>query len=121
MMTIDYGFFWDIANYGNENWKGNFTSKEIAENAYDYFVIFISAKTSGVIQSTLSRLLSLLDMDGSTECKEWAYEIRDELGLQQVEYPESVFYKDGNIYVKDGYARYLDTLPKGSKVTVEIL
>ena len=34
MMTYDD--FYKIAEYGNENWKGNFTPREIACNAYDY-------------------------------------------------------------------------------------
>ena len=33
---MDYSDFYDIAEYGNENWKGNFTPREIACNAYDY-------------------------------------------------------------------------------------
>lgn len=35
---MEYGDFYDIAEYGNANWKGNFTPKEIACNAYDYLV-----------------------------------------------------------------------------------
>ena len=31
-----YEFFYDLAVYANENWKGNFTPKEIAVNAYLY-------------------------------------------------------------------------------------
>lgn len=27
---MEYGNFYDIAEYGNANWKGNFTPKEIA-------------------------------------------------------------------------------------------
>ena len=33
---MEYSDFYDIAEYGNENWKGCFTLKEIACNAYDY-------------------------------------------------------------------------------------
>ena len=120
-MTIDYGFFWDIANYGSANWRGKFKPKEIAENAYDYFIDFVHARTQGRISITLSRLLGLLDMDGSVECEDWAYEIRKELGLQQIERSQSVFYKDGHLYVKDGNAKYLDNLPKGTRITIEIM
>ena len=35
---MDYSDFYDIAEYGNENWKGSFTPREIACNAYDYKV-----------------------------------------------------------------------------------
>ena len=34
MMT--YNNFYTIAEYGNENWKGSFTPREIDCNAYDY-------------------------------------------------------------------------------------
>ena len=33
---MDYLDFYLIAEHGNENWKGNFTPREIACNAYDY-------------------------------------------------------------------------------------
>lgn len=33
---LDYGFWYDVAKYGNENWKGCFSEKEISENAYTY-------------------------------------------------------------------------------------
>ena len=35
---LEYADFYDIAEYGNENWKGSFTLREIACNAYDYKV-----------------------------------------------------------------------------------
>ena len=33
---MEYSDFYDIAEYGNENWKGCFTLKKIDCNAYDY-------------------------------------------------------------------------------------
>ena len=33
---LSYSDFYDIAETGNENWKGNFSPREIANNAYDY-------------------------------------------------------------------------------------
>ena len=35
---MTYEDFYDIAEYGNSNWKGSFTPREIACNAYDYKV-----------------------------------------------------------------------------------
>ena len=35
---MDYAYFYNIAEYGNEHWKGSFTPREIACNAYDYKV-----------------------------------------------------------------------------------
>ena len=35
-MMLEYTDFYDIAEYGNEHWKGSFTPREIACNAYEY-------------------------------------------------------------------------------------
>ena len=35
-MMLEYVDFYTIAEYGNENWKGSFTPREIANNAYNY-------------------------------------------------------------------------------------
>lgn len=82
---LDYGFFYDIAEYGNANWKGNFSPKEIACYAYDYLVEFEESKAKGGyhISSTIQELLRLLDEDGSEECCFWASEIRSELRLNK--------------------------------------
>lgn len=37
---LDYSFFYDLAKYCNDTWKGCFTEKEIAENAYEYLVSY---------------------------------------------------------------------------------
>lgn len=82
---LDYSFFYDIAEYGNANWKGNFSPKEIACYAYDYLVEFEESKAKGgyYISSTIQELLRLLDEDGSEECCFWASEIRSELRLNK--------------------------------------
>ena len=33
---LEYSDFYDIAIYENEHWNGSFTTKEIAENTYNY-------------------------------------------------------------------------------------
>lgn len=82
---LGYDFFYDIAEYGNENWKGNFSPKEIACYAYDYLIEFEESKAKGgyYISSTIQELLRLLDEDGSEECCFWANEIRSELRLNK--------------------------------------
>lgn len=35
-MYLGYLNFYDIAEYGNEHWKGNFSPRKIADNAYNY-------------------------------------------------------------------------------------
>ena len=83
-MTLTYEDFYDIAEYGNSNWKGCFTPREIACNAYNYLVDFEYSKAKGGhISSTIQELLRLLDEDGSVECCFWANTIRNELGLCQ--------------------------------------
>ena len=42
MMTYDN--FYTIAEYGNENWKGSFTPREVANNAYDYLCEYQASK-----------------------------------------------------------------------------
>ena len=84
---LDYSFFYDIAEYGNKNWKGKFTPKELACYAYDYLVEFEDSKEKGSyhISSTIQELLSLLDEDNAEETKNWANRIREELGLCQTQ------------------------------------
>lgn len=74
-----YGEFYDIATYGNENWKGSFTPKEIACNAYDYLCEFKYSKRDGKLNHTMRELLKLLKEDGSEECLEWARQIESEI------------------------------------------
>ena len=83
-MIIDYEFFYDISEYGNKNWNGSYTQKEVACNAYNYLVDFEYSKAKGGhISSTIQELLRLLDEDGSVECCFWSSKIRNELGLCQ--------------------------------------
>ena len=84
---LDYSFFYDIAEYGNENWKGDFSPKEIACYAYDYLVEFEESKAKGSyhVSSTIQELLRLLDEDNTEETKNWANRIREELGLCQTQ------------------------------------
>lgn len=82
---MDYSDFYDIAEYGDEHWRGKFTPKEIACNAYDYMCDFEWSKkafvTDGEIAVTIQELTKLLAQDGTEEAKHWLYQIADELGL----------------------------------------
>lgn len=84
---LDYSFFYDIATYGNANWKGGYTPKEVACNAYEYLADFEYSKAKGsyYISSTIQELLRLLDEDGSEQSIEWANAIREELRLCQTQ------------------------------------
>lgn len=63
MMTYDD--FYTIAEYGNENWKGSFTPREIANNAYDYLCEYQASKIKGKPTRTMTELCKLIceDMD----------------------------------------------------------
>lgn len=77
MMT--YSKFYDISEYGNENWKGSFTPREIACNAYDYLVEFQESKAKGKPTHTIIELAKLLLEDGSFESKCWLAMMKEEL------------------------------------------
>ena len=62
-----YDDFYAIAEYGNENWKGNFSPREIANNAYDYLCEYQASKIKGKPTRTMIELCKLIceDMDYS--------------------------------------------------------
>ena len=64
-MMLEYADFYDIAEHGNENWKGNFTPREIANNAYDYKAEYDYSIKQGKPTRTMIELCKLIceDMD----------------------------------------------------------
>ena len=62
---MDYNDFYTIAETGNENWKGSFTPKEIACNAYDYKVEYDYSINQDKPTRTMIELCKLIceDMD----------------------------------------------------------
>ena len=89
---MTYSDFYNIAEYGNENWKGCFSPKEIAENAYDYLCEFNTSKQNGEPTETIKELAKLLAEDGGEECHDWLYEMTKSLGLfdmNAVDYTET--------------------------------
>ena len=62
---ITYNDFYSIAEYGNENWKGSFTPREIANNAYDYLCEYQASRIKGKPTRTMIELCKLIceDMD----------------------------------------------------------
>lgn len=57
---MEYSDFYDLAVYANDTWKGNFSQKEIATNAYNYLVDFEYSKAKGTVVSTIQELIELL-------------------------------------------------------------
>ena len=60
---IEYNNFYAIAEYGNENWKGSFTPREIACNAYDYKVEYDYSIEQGKPTRTMIELCKLICED----------------------------------------------------------
>lgn len=76
---MEYANFYDIAEYGNANWKGNFSPREIAINAYDYLCEFEISKKYHLPTLVIQELLKLLKEDGSEETKNWYDQILNEI------------------------------------------
>lgn len=84
---LEYGDFYDISVYANENWKGSYTPKEVAQNAYDYYSDFQSAKRKGCLvkDNTIFQILMRLVEDGSEEALDWSNKILNEINDAKVE------------------------------------
>ena len=57
---MEFNDFYTIAEYGNENWKGSFTPREIACNAYDYKVEYDYSIKQGKPTCTMIELCKLI-------------------------------------------------------------
>ena len=84
---MEYSDFYDIAVYANDNWKGNFSQKETACNAFDYYMDFEYSKVKGVVTEIIQQLIELLlddwynDSNGNTEVEDWLWDLCNELKL----------------------------------------
>lgn len=85
---MEYNDFYLIAEYGNENWKGCFSPREIANNAYDYLCEFQVSKKNEEPTETIKELAKLLAEDGSDDCKCWLREIAEELNLIDMDWQD---------------------------------
>ena len=91
---MEYSDFYDIAMYGNANWKGAFTQKEIACNAYNYLMDFEYSKAKGTVVSIIQELIDLLlddwysteaNSDEDFELSNWLWDLFLELKLTKEE------------------------------------
>lgn len=87
---MEYADFYDIAEYGNEAWKGSFTPKEVAENAYNYLCEFEFSKEEKIPTHTIKELARLLAEDGSEICKDWLCQIAEGIGLIDMDYKDFI-------------------------------
>ena len=83
---LEYADFYDIAVYGNANWKGSFTQKEVACNANDYYEEFKYSKANGNLSETIKCLVENLEEDTRNadipEAEFWLDCIRNELNMK---------------------------------------
>ena len=63
--------FYDIADYGNKNWKGSFTPKEVASNAYSYYCEYLESIKQKKLTHTMIELIKLLKEDLNDETQFW--------------------------------------------------
>ena len=74
---MEYDDFYLIAEYGNENWKGCFTPREIANNAYDYNVEYDYSINQGKPTHTMIELCKLI-------CEDMGKEIENILTVEKM-------------------------------------
>lgn len=78
--------FLQIAEYGNEMWKGCFTPEEVQQNAEIYYADFQWSKANDEIAENIKSLCrnlieDLKYMPDLEEPRKWLYQIASELGL----------------------------------------
>ena len=73
--------FYNIAEYGNKQWKGAYSQKEVEQNAYDYYTDFLACLDEGQLTPVIKELARLLADDGSDEAKYWLFMIACSLNL----------------------------------------
>lgn len=78
---MEYSDFYDIACYASENWKGNFTQKEIACYAYDYLCEFETSVVLGRPTMIINNLLINLKADDNDDTEYWYVTIKG--GIEQ--------------------------------------
>ncbi len=94
-MSITYSDFYDIAEYGNKNWKGSFTQKEIASNAYDYLCEFQWSMENEIVSETIKTLCKNLAEDvrlmpDLEEPRKWINQIAEGLGLIDMDWQDYI-------------------------------
>ena len=67
---MDYKFWYNLAVYGNTAWKGSFSEREIAENAYEYLCEWEYSVKHKSISQNIDILMHLLHEDYCNGCME---------------------------------------------------
>lgn len=99
---MKYQDFFELARYGNENWKGYYTEEEVIQNAKDYYANYEWSKANKEIDEyTTMFLLEKLAEDlvnGNSEPTKWLREMITELGIIDMDYQD---YTETNPYLVD--------------------
>lgn len=97
-----YEDFFELARYGNKNWKGSYTEEEIKQNAKEYFDNYEWSKANGQVDDyTTMFLLNNLAEDwanGMDEVTKWLKEMITELGIIDMDCHD---YTETNPYLVD--------------------
>lgn len=87
---MKYQDFFEIARYGNENWKGYYTEEEVIQNAKNYQENYDWSKANGQVDDyTTMFLLNNLAEDwanGNYEVTKWLREMITELKLTESDF-----------------------------------
>ena len=87
---MKYQDFFEIARYGNENWKGYYTEEEVIQNAKNYQENYDWSKANGQVDDyTTMFLLNNLAEDwanGNYEVAKWLREMITELKLTESDF-----------------------------------
>lgn len=76
---MDYSFWYDLATYGNQTWKGNFSPKEVAGNAKNYFIDWKNSVKTKKIGFIICEVIKLLQDDNGEEAREFLETIEREI------------------------------------------
>ena len=74
---MEFNDFYTIAEYGNDIWKGSFTPREIANNAYDYKAEYDYSIEQGKPTHTMIELCKLI-------CEDMGKEIENILTVEKM-------------------------------------
>lgn len=68
---LDYGFWYDLATYGNTAWKGKFTPKEVATYAHEYCIEWEESVEKQETTHTIFELIERLWEDDNEKADEF--------------------------------------------------
>lgn len=74
---MDFMDFYDLAVYCNTTFKGNYTQREIVENAYTYFTEYRISVFFDEPTATINTICDMLANDGSEESNDYLNKIID--------------------------------------------